>query len=114
MAIQVKTNFLSPLVLCTYIYKKLFYFYSNLILPTSKNTLKRSSTYDIVPNEKYRKMDVNDIVNSEETDNEIVTPIGKKVLDILNTPLVEKTKASPCIKSIPSILKVICNALYLC
>jgi len=78
---------------------------SDLFLPASTNTRKRSPVDDIICNEKRRKIEENSL-NTPITDNEIVKPIEKQVLEILNTPLVEKTIASPSISRCSSILKV--------
>jgi len=63
------------------------------------------SPSEMICNEKRRKIDAN-LLSTPIADNEIVKPIEKQVLEILNTPLVEKTIASPSITSYSSILKV--------
>lgn len=83
-----------------------FYFYfSNLFLPPKKQ--KHSPIHDIC-NEKRRKIDVDDDVKLSPPRNkkEISNVIEKQVLEILNTPLVEKKIASPSITTYSSILKV--------
>ncbi|XP_022175974.1 protein ELYS-like isoform X2 [Myzus persicae] len=82
----------------------------DLFLPSNNNMRKRSplvespSPSDMICNEKRRKIDDN-LLSTPIADNEIVKPIEKQVLEILNTPLVEKTIASPSITSYSSILK---------
>jgi len=81
--------------------------FSDLFLPADNNTRKRSPIADDMKhNEKRRKLDDN-LLSTPNADNEIVKPIEKQVLEILNTPLVEKTIASPSITSYSSILKVL-------
>lgn len=85
----------------------LILFYSNLIIPANSNVRKRSPTNNIVYNEKRRKLNDDDIPDPPKpAENEILRPIGKQVLDILNTPLVEKTIISPSVTTYSSILKV--------
>jgi len=79
--------------------------FSDLFLPANNNTRKRSPIDDMKHNEKRRKLDDN-LLSTPNTDDEIVKPIEKQVLEILNTPLVEKTVASPSVTSYSSILKV--------
>eukprot|EP00102_Acyrthosiphon_pisum_P024721 XP_016661931.1 PREDICTED: protein ELYS [Acyrthosiphon pisum] len=76
----------------------------DLFLPANNSTRKRSPIDDMICNEKRRKIDEN-LLSSPNANNEIVKPIEKQVLEILNTPLVEKTIASPSITSYSSILK---------
>ncbi|KAL5237944.1 hypothetical protein ACI65C_005354 [Semiaphis heraclei] len=76
----------------------------DLFLPANNNTRKRSPIEDMKHDEKRRKIDDN-LLSTPIADNEIVKPIEKQVLEILNTPLVEKTCASPSITSYSSILK---------
>ncbi|KAE9543994.1 hypothetical protein AGLY_001683 [Aphis glycines] len=76
----------------------------DLFLPANTNTRKRSPVDDIVSNEKRRKIEESSL-NTPIANNEIVKPIEKQVLEILNTPLVEKTLASPSISRCSSILK---------
>lgn len=59
----------------------------------------------MICNEKRRKIDDN-LLSTPNANNEIVKPIEKQVLEILNTPLVEKAIASPSVTSYSSILKV--------
>lgn len=80
-------------------------FYSSLIIPAN-NIRKRSPTCDEFNNEKRRKLNDDDITKSPKADNEMLRPIGKQVLDILNTPLVVKTIVSPSVTNYSSILKV--------
>lgn len=80
-------------------------------MPTNKNTRKLSPSHDVVHNEKRRKIkddnnDDDDTLNPPKIDVEIVTPVGKHKLEILNTPLVKKTINSPSITNCSSILKV--------
>jgi len=89
--------------------------FSDLFLPANTNLRKRSPIDDVVSNEKRRKLG-DDSLSTPNTVNEIVKPIEKHVLEILNTPLVEKTISSPSITSYSSILKVhilLYNNLYL-
>lgn len=79
--------------------------FSNLFIPENNNTRKRSPVNDIILNEKRRKID-DDLLNPPNADIEIVRPIEKQVLEILNTPLVEKSISSPSVTSYSSILKV--------
>jgi len=76
----------------------------------SKNyTSECPAEEDIIYNEKRRK--IND--SPDKVYDEIIKPIGNNVLDILNTPLVEKTVSSPFVSNISSILKVIIRKTYL-
>ncbi|XP_026815806.1 MATH and LRR domain-containing protein PFE0570w-like [Rhopalosiphum maidis] len=77
----------------------------DLFLPANTNLRKRSPIDDVVTNEKRRKLEDNSL-STPNTVNEIVKPIEKHVLEILNTPLVEKTISSPSITSYSSILKM--------
>jgi len=89
--------------------------FSDLFLPANNRTRKRSPIDDMICSEKRRKIDDN-LLSTPNTNNKIVKPIEKQVLEILNTPLVEKTIASPSITSYSSILKVnnIHNFIQLC
>lgn len=82
-----------------------FYFYfSNLFLPPKK---QKHSPIDDICNEKRRKIDDDDVkLSPPRNKNEISNAIEKQVLEILNTPLVEKKIASPSITTYSSILKV--------
>lgn len=101
--------------------EKLFtstFFYSYLLLPTINNTRKRSPIHDKVPDEKRRRLNDDDILSPPKSVDEL-KPIGKQVLEILNTPLVEKSISSPSIANCSSILKVhlnnlICILFFLC
>jgi len=86
--------------------------FSDLFLPANNNTRKRSPIDDMTYNEKRRKIDDN-LLSTPKAENEIVKPIEKQVLEILNTPLVEKTIASPSITSYSSILKVHISQCYI-
>ncbi|XP_025191116.1 protein ELYS-like [Melanaphis sacchari] len=76
----------------------------DLFLPANTNTKKRSPVDDLIFNEKRRKLE-DDSLSTPKTVNDIVKPIEKQVLEILNTPLVEKSIRSPSISSYSSILK---------
>lgn len=84
----------------------MFSFYSNLIIPANNNIRKRSPPHDVVCNEKRRKLNNYDTPSPLKANTEILRPIGKQMLDILSTPLVEKTIVSPSVTSYSSILKV--------
>jgi hypothetical protein len=79
--------------------------FSDLFLPANINLRKRSPIDDVVSNEKRRKLE-DDSLSTPNTVNEIVKPIEKHVLELLNTPLVEKNISSPSITNYSSILKV--------
>lgn len=84
-----------------------FFFLHSLILPPRNNKQKHSPTHDQSDNIKRRKTD--DILLSPpvSSNKEISNLMEKNVLEILNTPLVEKTISSPSINtSFSSILKV--------
>ncbi|XP_025408942.1 protein ELYS [Sipha flava] len=78
----------------------------NLIIPPNNSTRKRSPSYDILYNEKRRKITDDYILSPPKVvDDVIERPIEKHVLEILKTPLVEKTFTSPSVMNYSSILK---------
>lgn len=76
------------------------------ILPLINKSRKCSPIHDTTSNIKRRKTDDDVILSPPSVGNKIPSPIKNQVLEILNTPLVEKTVASPSFANYSSILKV--------
>lgn len=76
-------------------------------MPPNNSTRKRSPAYDLIHNEKRRKI-IDDYILSPPKvfDDNIEKSIENPALEILKTPLVEKTFTSPSVTNYSSILKV--------
>lgn len=74
---------------------------------STKNVRKRSPKDDDIDINKEKRRKIQDCVLSPpNTKITEVCSVGKQVLEILNTPLVGKTIASPPVVGYSSILKV--------